>query len=397
MNEKVTLAAILALTLATGAHAQDIRDQWDIRISKAELVFPGATPQDVANGVKEALSQFAIPANLSFRAIPSSPPARPGTPKFEQPSPTAPSPEYFCEDAYAEIDKRPPPVQNAFAFIAERHQACLYSFNGGVKAYVVYYSAKKLESLTSGLFNGITRAIRGSDEDRAASQLKENVDAIRAALPNVLIERIEIPGLPVETPDLDAVAALIPPAPAVTPITGSGSQANAIAAPPVSSVQAKVEARKSLNAMGMTYHSQQHFIDAIRRKDDVAVQLFIEGGGVRPDVADSTGKTPLQIAEAEGTPEIVALLQPTAQAASPTPAAAAPHSQMQTQPEVPSILRASDAREPEVDFSRVPPELLAEIDGEVAQMSLPPEQAQLARANLARQYLKMKALADALN
>jgi ankyrin repeat protein len=162
-------------------------------------------------------------------------------------------------------------------------------------------------------------------------------------------------------------------------------------------VQAKVEARKNLNAMGMTYHSQQHFIDAIRRKDDVAVQLFIEGGGVRPDVADSTGKTPLQIAEAEGTPEIVALLQPTAQAASPTPAAAAPHSQMQTQPEVPSILRASDAREPEVDFSRVPPELLAEIDGEVAQMNLSPEQAQLARANLARQYLKMKALADALN
>lgn len=397
MKKKIAVAAVLASAMTTGAGAQDIRDQWDIQISKAELVFPGSAPQDVAKGIKEALSQFAIPANLSFRAIPSSPPARPGAPTFEQRSPTAPSPEYFCENAYAEIDKRPPPVENAFAFIAERHQACLYSFNGGVKAYVVYYSAKKLEALTSGLFNGITRAIRGSDEDRAAGQLKENVDAIRAELPNVLIERIEIPGLPVETPDVDAVAALIPPAPTTAPDSGSTYQASPVSAAPVTSVQVKVEARKSLNAMGMTYHSQQHFIDAIRRKDDVAVQLFIEGGGVRLDETDSKGRTPLQIAEAVGTPEIVALLQQTPQKTPLTPTAATPQSQIQTQAEAPAILRASDPYEPEVDFSRVPPDLLAEIDGEVAQMNLPPEQAQLARANLARQYLKLKALADALN
>ncbi len=375
VSSKLLAMAGLAICFTAPAVAQDIRDQWDIKISKAELVFPGVAPHDAANGIKDALSQFAIPAHLSYRAMPSSPPARPGTPRLKNLSRAVPSPEYVCEDSYAEISKRPPPVQNAFAFIAEGHQACLYSFEKGVKAYVIYYSIKKTESLTSGLFNGITRAIRGSDEDRAAGQLQENIDAIRAKLPGLLIERLEIPGRPVEAPDQQAVAALIPEAPAAVAAVAVAAPAAAGSSTPL---QAKLEARKNLTAMGMTYHSQQQFVEAIQRKDDVAVQLFLDGGGVRTDAADSTGKTPLDIANAGGAPEIAALLQPKPRL--PAPAAPSPA-----------------PAPPAVDFGKLPADLLAQIDAEIAAQKLSPEDAQLARARLASQFLKVKAFSDALN
>lgn len=382
---RVMAVGVMAV-LSLQANAKDIRDQWNIQISKAELVFPGTPPQDAASGIKDALSQFAIPANLSYRAMPSAPPARPGAPKLKQMATAVPSPEYVCEDAYAEISKRPPPVQNAFAFIVEGHQICLYSFAQGVKAYVIYYNIKKTESLTSGLFNGITRAIRGSDEDRAAGQLQENIDAIRAKLPNVLVERLEIPGRPAQTPDLDAVAALIPPEPTLAPAVPMAIPAAAAAG---TSVQAKVEARKNLNAMGMVYHSQPQFIEAIRRKDDVAVQLFIAGGGIRLDAADSSGQTPLQIAQAHSSPDVVALLQAKPQTATAAPAAAA------TTP-LPAILQPRSPNARPVDFSKVPADLLAEMDEEIAKMDLSPEDKQLARSNLAGQYFKAKAVVEAL-
>lgn len=380
MTQRIVLAALLGGTLATTVAAADIRDQWNIQISKAELVFPESSPQDAANGIKEALSQFAIPANLSYRAMPSVPPARPGAPKLKQVSGAVPSPEYLCEDAYAEIYKKPPPVKNAFAYIAEGHQVCLYSFAKGVKAYVVYYSIKRTESLTSGLFNGITKAIRGSDEERATGQLKENIDAIRTKFPHLLVERIEIPGLPPETPDLKAVSALIPAAPEAPAPGVVAQQGVAAAVGSPSPMQSKVEARKNLTAMGMTYHSQQQFIEAIRRKDDVAVQLFIDGGGIPLDAVDSSGKTALQIAQAQGTPEIVALLQAKPQAKAVTTAEA----------------QSPAAEMPPVDFSKIPPDLLAQMDAEVAQMPGSAEQKQQARNHLARQFLKVQALANAL-
>jgi hypothetical protein len=398
MGAKIVVAACMMATLSMQADARDIRDQWNIQISKAELVFPGTPPHDAANGIKDALSQFAIPANLSYRAMPSSPPARPGVPKLKQMATSVPSPEYVCEDSYAEITKRPPPVQNAFAFIAEGHQICLYSFAKGVKAYVIYYNMKKTESLTSGLFNGITRAIRGSDEDRATSQLTENIEAIRAKLPGVLVERIEIPGRPAETPDLEAVAALIPLAEAVTPMVISAPAqvvpATAVANSPL---QAKVEARKNLNAMGMTYHSQQQFVEAIRRKDDVAVHLFIEGGGVSLDATDGNGQTPLQVAHAHSSTEILALLQPKPQPASSVPAIGVLNARAPVATAAPAILQPAAPDAQAVDFAKIPAELLAEIDGEVSRMNLSPDEKQLARANLVRQYLKVKALANALN
>ena len=365
------------------AAPSDIRDQWDVRISKAELVFPSADPAEVANGVKDALSQFAIPANLNYHPMPSSTPARPGMPELKRVSSAVPSPEYICEGSYAEIMKQPPPVQNAFAFISEGHQVCLYSFSSGVKAYVMYYSVKKLESLTSGLFNGITRAIRGSDEERAKNQLAENIEDIRAKFPTVLVERIEIPGMPVETPDMAAVTALIPAADTISP----ESTAHAGAAVPgtrPSGKMSKVEARKSLNDMGLTYHSQAQFIEAIKRNDELAVELFLGAGAVSTDVAGKDGKKPLQHSKNE---KITALLE------GKQPAATPPSSAVARSPGLQAVYADAST----VDFSKLPADFLADIDEEVAKLNASDEQKQMMRARLAQQYLQMKRLADAVN
>lgn len=359
----------------------DIRDQWDVRISKAELVFPNASPSEVADGIKDALSQFAIPANLSYHAMPSSPPVRPGAPELKRIAAAVPSPEYVCEGSYAEIAKRPPPVQNAFAFISEGHQVCLYSFSKGVKAYVMYYSIKKLESLTSGLFNGITRAIRGNDEERAKSQLTENIEEIRAKLPTVLVERLEVPGMPAETPDLAAVTALIPP-PAET--NSDSAQVASVPGAAQSLRQSKVEARKSLHEMGLMYHSQPQFVEAIKRSDELAVELFMSAGAVSLETTGKDGKTPLQLAKNQ---KIIALLEGKQPAATPAPTPAA---------ELPT-LQAAYANTQAVDFTEIPADFLADIDDEVARLNLSDEQKLMMRTKLAQQYLQMKRLADAIN
>lgn len=392
---------VAAAVLSSSAMAQDIRDQWDVKISKAELVFPNSQPQEVAKGVQDAISQFAIPASLSYLPTASNTSAIPGAPVVKRLS--AISQEYVCDGAYAEIKKDPPPVQNAFAFIKEGHHVCLYEFEKGVKAYVMYYNIKKLESLTSGLFNGITKVIRGSDEDRAKGQLLENIGWIREKLPLVLVERIEVTGSPIETPDAEAVAALIPkqvaqPVPAAVP-----AQLQAIAQPVATTpAQNKIEARKNLNAMGLTYHSQVQFFESIQRQDEVAVQLFLESGVVNAESKDSKGRTALQLAKSAGNASILALLEghatlPAIQAA---PAAVAPVNASSVpqvdESNVPPLLRKT-AGVTSANYESLPEDMRKELDEELARLNLSPEDLLTARNNLAMQYVQARALTTMLN
>lgn len=85
---------------------------------------------------------------------------------------------------------------------------------------------------------------------------------------------------------------------------------------------------------------------------------------------------------------MVALLQAKPQSVASAPVAAAP---------LPAILQPRDPNARPVDFSQVPADLLAEMDDEIAKMDLSPQDKQLARANLAGQYFKAKAVVEALN
>jgi hypothetical protein len=392
----IAAMAACSLSVPLTSHA-DLRDQWDVQTGMAELVIPGMQPQDVANQVKSALAQFAIPANLNFRPLPSEIPARPDEPVRKQVFiQGAPVVELQCPTAYAEITKQPPPVQNAFAFIGEYLQSCLYSFEGGVKVYLIMTRAKKTESLTSGLFNGLTKAIQGTDGERIASQLKGNIEDIRKNIPSLLVEKVEVPGMPVQEPDKAAVAALIPPKPAVVKQTTPSSQTTVqvVAAPPVTAQQGKIEARKNLTGMGMTYHSQENFIAAIRRKDDVAVQLYLDGEGIDPTAKDSKGKTPLEIAQEAGAADVAKLISNHLS----KPAAKVPGVlEVQAKANMAPPTGLAVEQKPSGKAATLEPEMLAELNGHIDKLNIPADQKEAMRANAIRQILQIKAMANGVN
>lgn len=45
-----------------------------------------------------------------------------------------------------------------------------------------------------------------------------------------------------------------------------------------------LQARKDLTAMGLRYYDEQQFLDAVKRRDKLAVDLFVAGKGIDPTV-----------------------------------------------------------------------------------------------------------------
>ena len=69
-----------------------------------------------------------------------------------------------------------------------------------------------------------------------------------------------------------------------------------------------LQARKDLTAMGMVYHDKSQFLDAVKRNDLLAAQLFIVGRGVDPNARDLLGHSALDIAKRGGNAEMIELL-----------------------------------------------------------------------------------------
>jgi len=71
---------------------------------------------------------------------------------------------------------------------------------------------------------------------------------------------------------------------------------------------AAMQARKDLTAIGLSYHDRDQFLDAVKRKDAIAVRLFLIGRGVDPNAKDAWGNSALELARRGGDPEIIGLL-----------------------------------------------------------------------------------------
>jgi hypothetical protein len=78
--------------------------------------------------------------------------------------------------------------------------------------------------------------------------------------------------------------------------------------PVVSSPERALQARKDLTAMGLKYHDPNEFLEAVRRDDQLAVELFVQGRGVNLGAKDGQGKTALEIARAKGNEPMAQLL-----------------------------------------------------------------------------------------
>ncbi len=86
------------------------------------------------------------------------------------------------------------------------------------------------------------------------------------------------------------------------------SQRQVVADARTSGDAAALQARKDLTAMGMVYHDKSQFLDAVKRNDLLAAQLFIVGRGVDPNARDLLGHSALDIAKRGGNPEMIELL-----------------------------------------------------------------------------------------
>jgi len=79
-------------------------------------------------------------------------------------------------------------------------------------------------------------------------------------------------------------------------------------APGPVSVERALQARRDLQAMGLTYHDAEQFLHAVKRNDVLAVELFVLGRGVNLAARDAEGRSALEIARRAGDPRLLALL-----------------------------------------------------------------------------------------
>jgi hypothetical protein len=80
------------------------------------------------------------------------------------------------------------------------------------------------------------------------------------------------------------------------------------AAPAAAPVDRALQARKDLNAMGLRYFDERDFLDAAKRNDALAVELFVVGRGVNLGATTWDGRTALDIARANGNTQLAELL-----------------------------------------------------------------------------------------
>jgi hypothetical protein len=74
------------------------------------------------------------------------------------------------------------------------------------------------------------------------------------------------------------------------------------------STERSLQARKDLTAMGLRYYDEGQFLDAVKRNDQLAVELFVAGRGVNLGARTWNGRSALDIARDNGNTQLADLL-----------------------------------------------------------------------------------------
>jgi hypothetical protein len=69
-----------------------------------------------------------------------------------------------------------------------------------------------------------------------------------------------------------------------------------------------LQARKDLTAMGLRYYDNAQFLDAVKRDDALAVELYLIGRGVNASAKGPDGRGALDIARANKNDRLAELL-----------------------------------------------------------------------------------------
>src|SRR6266850_1396288 len=74
------------------------------------------------------------------------------------------------------------------------------------------------------------------------------------------------------------------------------------------STDRSLQARKDLTAMGLRYYDEGQYLDAVKRNDQLATELYIAARGVNLDARTWTGRGALDIARDNGNTRLAELL-----------------------------------------------------------------------------------------
>jgi hypothetical protein len=69
-----------------------------------------------------------------------------------------------------------------------------------------------------------------------------------------------------------------------------------------------LQARRDLTSMGLAYHDSKQFLDAVKRNDAIAAELFIAGRGVDLSARDFWGRDAVDFARANGNERLAELI-----------------------------------------------------------------------------------------
>ena len=74
------------------------------------------------------------------------------------------------------------------------------------------------------------------------------------------------------------------------------------------SIDRSLQARKELTAMGLRYYDEGQFLDAVKRNDQLAAELFVAGRGVNLGAHTWNGRNAVDIARDNGNTQLADLL-----------------------------------------------------------------------------------------
>ncbi len=297
---RVTIACVAGLC-AGQAHAQQQSTTY-----RLNFFHEGATASEAQIAVEavEAVVGERGRTQKQVGLFPDELPVTPGSPSYKAVNVGPFSQQLLqCGGAFAQVSYAKDTGANPLGGSGERYTGCVFVSKAGIRSSIVIERYTRADgSLFGGIIGGIRGAIQGDDAQWGDKTVARFTEIYKQRVPHVLVELVETPR-GIERPDDAKVKELMakakppeaPPA-AATPASATAAAVSTLSA----SLGEVVEARKLLASMGMTYHSADQLEEALKRRDQPAVELFVKAAGVRSDTRSSSGRTAAEVAQQVG-------------------------------------------------------------------------------------------------
>jgi hypothetical protein len=301
---------LLAFGLVIGSTAAAQQQSVTYRLNFIHPTAGTSEARIAADAVEAIIGERGRPQK-QIGMYPDSPPVSPGAPAFRTINFGPVSQQVLqCSGAYAQFVWIKDSGANPIGGSGERYTGCVFVSKLGIRSSIVIERyTRSSGSLLGGIVGGIRNAIEGDDAQWGHKTVSRFTEIYKQRVPTVLVELIETPE-GVQTPDGAKVADILNRATSGSQESSSVSTVTTSAAAVASNTMAEViDARKNITAMGMVYHSVDHLQEALARKDQLAVELFIKAGGVRADARGKSGQTSIEYAESVGDPVLLDLIK----------------------------------------------------------------------------------------